>query len=344
MPNGAVESLRELIFLAARDPETIGSQLNFMSGQKDGKKVGFLGGFGPLGVASTGCDPQYGSDLVKTSEQEWDIKEFEIAEALCYEDIKNALVKEAARTKTSVDDLTGTEYMNIITPLLERAYKETLNRLAWFGDKTATSSAMKVAGHEKYFTVTDGIWKRIFDGVTAGSINKVAIAANAQTTAAAQKSTIMGKGIATGIVEEMILSAPAVLRQQSGLRIYCTQAFADALTLDYRKNNVGSDLQWNALFDGIRTAQYAGVEIVAMPFWDGIIESELKNTTNANAKMLPYRAILTIQDNLMVGTEGENETAEVEINFDPVSRKNYIFVKDTIGTMVAQNDLVVVAY
>lgn len=344
-PNGAVEKLRELVFLAIQQEESLGGQVTFMGNQKDGKKVGFLGGFGLLGVAAQGCDPTYGSDLIKTSEQTWDINAIEIAEAICFADIENALIKEAAKRKTSVDDLTGTEYFDeIIAPLIEQAFKSAMSRYAWFGDKAMTSAGMKVSGHEKYFTATDGLWKHLFANVTAGTTKRVTVAANAQNTVAAQKSAIKGAGVATGIIEEMIFEAPAVLRQQAGLRVYMSQGFADALTLDYRHNNKGSDLQWNALADGIKTTQYAGVEIVAMPAWDAIIESELKNTTNVNANMLPYRAVLTIKDNLLAGSESENEAAEIDFNFDHTSRKNTIYVKDTLGTMVAQPDLAIVAY
>lgn len=342
--NGAVQSLRELVKLATFDEAALGSLVNFIPNQLDGKKLGLIGGFGLLGVAATGCDPTYGSDLVKTSEKTWDIKEFAIAEAICFEDIKNALVKAAANKKTSVDDLTDTEYMDIISPLIEKGYKEAMLRFAFFGDTALTSAGMKVSGHEKYFTLIDGIWKQLFTAVTAGTVNRVTISANAQTTIAAQKSAILGAGVATGIVEEMVMSAPAVLRQQSGLRLYCTQAFADALTLDYRHNNKGSDLQWNALAEGLRTATYAGVEVVALPSWDAIIQSELKNTTNTGAYQLPYRAILTIQDNLVVGSEGGDDVAEIDITFNHADRKNYIYVKDTVGALVAQDDLVVVAY
>lgn len=350
--NGAVRELRELVFLALADVESIGGQVNFLPSQKRGDKVGFVGEFGMLGVPASGCDPTYGNDLISTSEKTWDIGEWEIAEGICYADIQGTLAKAALKTKTSVDDLTGTEYMDeFLAPRLERAIKKLYNRVGWFGDKAAsvysssnTSGTLKEGQNAKNFTIADGLWKRVFAGVTDGSIARVTVGANSQTTIAAQKTGIAADGVASGIVESMITSAPAVLRQQSGLRIYMTQALADALTLDYRHNNKGSDLQWSALTDGISTAQFAGVEIVAMPFWDEIIQVSLKNTTNANAWDKPFRAILSIKDNLIVGSESADEVAEISIHFDQKDRKNYIYAKDTIGTLIAQNNLVVAAY
>lgn len=350
--NGAVQDLRELIFLALADVDSLGGQVNFLPDQLNGKKVGFVGEFGMLGKAASGCNPEYGNDLISTAEKTWAIAEWQIAESICYSDLTGTLAKAALRRKTSIDDLTGTEYMDeFLSPRLERAIKKLAQRVAWFGDTAATvysgtntSGTLKEGQTAAHFTIADGFWKRVFAGVTAGKINRVTVSANSANSISAQKSAIKTAGAATGIVEDMILAAPAVLRQQGGLRIYMTQALADALTIDYRHNNVGSDLQWSALADGIKTAVYAGVEIWAMPYWDEIIQNSLKNTTNVNAYALPYRAILTIQDNLLVGTESKNETAEISIYFDQKDRKNYIYAKDTIGTLIAQEDLVVTAY
>lgn len=350
--NGAVQELKELIFLALSNVDSLGGLVNFLPGQQHGKKVGFVGEFGMLGKAATGCSPEYGNDLISTSEQTWDIQEWAIAESICYSDLTGTLVKAALRTKTAVDDLTGTQYIDeFVAPRLERAIKKLYLRFAFFGDKDATvysaentDGTLKPGQDAGHFTLIDGLWKRAFAAVTAGTMKRVTVSANAATTIAAQKSAILGAGVATGLVEEMIMEAPAVLRQQGGLRLYVSQALADALTLDYRRNNKGSDLQWKALTEDIRTAQYAGVEVVAMPSWDEIIQGSLQNTTNTGAYDLPYRAMLTIQDNLLVGSESENEVAQIDIFFDHKDRKNYLYVKDTIGTLIAQNDLMVVAY
>lgn len=350
--NGAVQELKELIFLALADVEGLGGLVNFIPGQVNGHKVGFIGDFGMLGKASSGCNPEYGTDLISTSEKTWDIAEWEIAEKICYSDLKGTLAQLALKTKTSVDDLTGTEYMDgVLAPRIERAVKKLAQRIVWFSDKDATvysaentDGTLKPGQDAGHFTMTDGFWKRAFAAVAGGTMKRVTVAANAATSIAAQKAAIKGAGVAMGIIEEMITEAPAVLRQQDGLRIYVSQALADALTLDYRHQNVGSDLQWNALKDGIRTTVYAGVEIIAMPYWDEIIQNSLQNTTNTSAYELPYRAVLTIKDNLLVGSESENEAAEVEVNFDNITRYNHIFAKDTLGTLFAQDDLAVVAY
>lgn len=344
-PNGAVESLRELIFLAVANPESIGGLVNFLPNQKHGQKAGFVGEFGLVGKASTGCEPNYGTDLISTSEKTWDIPAFEIAEKICASDLYSTLLKVALKRNTKVDDLTGSEYVeDVVAPRLELAIKKAILRFVFFGDKNITSSELKSGVSTDYFSLTDGIWKQLFAGVAAGKVARVNVAANTATSAAAQRAAIYQAGVATGIVDELIANAPVVLRQQAGQRIYVTFAFKDALDADIRKSNKGSDLQWESIFDGVQKAQYNGIEIVAVSYWDEVISNYLANSTNPTALDNPYRAIYTVQDNLLVGTESEDAVADIDLHFDPITRLNYIYAKDSIGALVAQDDLVVVAY
>lgn len=351
--NGAIQSLRELIFLALVDVETIGNLVKFMPKQKHGDKLGFVGEFGLLGKAHQGCDPTYANDLVNTSEKTWDIKRWEIAEALCYADLEGTVAALALKTKTNVADLTGTEYMDeIVAPLLERAVKKLILRFAFFGDKNAstydpddhTTGTLKPGVDAGYFNLINGFFQQIFAGVAAGTISRVVVDANTKTTSALQKAAIKTAGAATGIMDELIESASPVLRQLTGKRIYVTQALADALAADIKANNKGSELQWEAIFDGITKTTYNGIEVVALPFWDEIIQGYLQNNTNVGAWDKPYRAIFTIKDNLLVGSESEDAVADINIFFDQKTKKNYIDAMDTIGALIGQDNLINVAY
>lgn len=351
--NGAVKQLKQLIFLALNDPQSIGGLMNVMPKVYNGDRIGLITELPPLGEASNGCDPNYSTPLAGTAEKVWDIKEVEFALALCYQDLVPTLAKYALKTNTNIDDLTGTEYLEVIEPLVESAIKKAVHRLGWFGDKSASvyhsssnSSGTIKAGYDaKNFNVIDGIWTKLFKAVAESRVTRINVAANAATSVSAQRAAIKGAGVATGIIEEMITSASAELRQQTGKqRIYVTQALADALALDYKHSNIGSSLQFESLAEGISVAKYAGVEIVALPIWDEIIQSMLQNTTNADAWDKPFRAIYTVQDNLLLGTPSESELAEAQFNFDPISRKNYIYAKNAFGVEFAFDKLVVVAY
>ncbi len=353
--NGAVKSLSELIFLSLVDTENLGGLVNFMPGQADGKKVGLIGGFGLLGTKSQGCKPTYGHDLAGVREKTWAIKPWEIAEEICFEDLLGTLAKEALKTKTDIADLTGTEYMDLVlNPLLKRAVTDAIFRIAFFGDTAAstysgsnTTGTLKDGVDKKYFDITDGFWKRIFNGVAASGddhIERVTIAANAQTSIANQKNAIKGAGVATGILDELIAEAPLQLRQQANGVIMITQALADAVNADIKANNKGSDLQWKALFAGIQETQYSGVRVVAIPSWDVNIKSYLQNTTDASAWDKPYRAVYTVKENLLLGSESNDMLALIKAWFDETDQMNYILVRDSLGTLIADEKLIAVAY
>lgn len=344
--NGAVQSLKQLIFLSVLATDKLGSVFNILPGQKHGQKVGMIGEFGMLGTAGKGCNPTFNTSILAASEKEWSIKEWEIAEKICYKDLEATLAKTALKTKTQIADLTGTEYMDdILMPRLELAVMKMLMRLAWFGDEGASNisdGGVLTAGvDKKFFTVTDGFWKRIFAVVAKKAERKTAIAANSQTTFALQKSKLLESGVATGILDQLIMDAPMVLRGADNQVIYITQSLKDALDADIKKNNKGSELQWNAVFAGIKETEYSGIKVMVLPFWDEIIRSCEASETAWNK---PHRAIYTVQDNLMVGLESTDEVAEIDVWFNKDEQMNKILAKDKLGTIIAQDDLIQVAY
>ena len=346
--NGAVRDLRKLIFLAVLGADQIGALVNVLPKQKNGEKVGFVGEFGLIGKASTKCNPVFDNDIMSTAEKTWDIPEWEVAEKICYADLEGTLAQVAMKTGTDIADLTGTEYLDhIIMPRLELAIRKMLLRFVWFGDKSAdvvaNGGVLKAGTDKTKFTVTDGLWKRLFAIVAADANRHTTIAANAQTSWAAQKAAMKVAGVATGIMDSLIEDAPLVLRQQPNGVIYISQVFKDALDHDIKNNNKGSEMQWEALFDGIEKGTYNGKTVIAVPFWDEIIQG-YEATSNVGQYNKPYRAVYTVKDNLLAGVESESELAEIAIWFNRDEQLNKIHAKDKLGTLVAQDDLVQVAY
>lgn len=346
--NGAVKDLRKLIFLSVLGADQIGALVNFLPKQKHGEKVGFVGEFGLIGKASSKCNPVFGNDIIATSEKTWDIPEWEVAEKICYADLEGTLAQVGMETKTDIADLTGTEYVDyILMPRLELAIRKMLLRFVWFGDKAAKVVAdggiLKPGTDVSKFTVTDGLWKRLFAIVAADNARHTTIAANSETTWADQRAAFRVAGVATGTLDNLIEDAPLVLRQSEGKVIYITQAFKDALDRDIKQNNKGSELQWKALFDGIEESKYNGIKLVVIPFWDEIIQG-YEATANVGQYNKPFRALFSVKDNLLAGAESENEIADLKIWFNIDEQLNKILAKDKIGTLIAQDDLVQVAY
>lgn len=346
--NGAVRDLKQLIFLSVLGAERLGSMFNVLPNQKHGNKVGLIGEFGLLGKAAEGCNPTYDHNTASVTEQTWDIRPWQISEEICYEDLEGTLGQVALKTKTDIADLTSTEYLDyVVMPLLEQGATKMLFRFAWFGDKEAATisngGVLKNDARVGAFTVTDGFWKRIYELVATDAERHTAVEANAKTTFAEQKSAIRTSGAATEVLDNLISDAPMNLRQANGQVIFISQALKDALNADIKKNNRGSDLQWETLFDGITKTTYDGIELVALPMWDEIIKG-YETASAGKAWNKPYRAVYTVKGNLLLGLESANEIVDLQVFFDQKDQMNYILAKDKLGTLIADKNLIQVAY
>jgi hypothetical protein len=81
-----------------------------------------------------------------------------------------------------------------------------------------------------------------------------------------------------------------------------------------------------------------------VPQFDEIIQEYLKNETNASAYDKPFRVIYASKGNLRAGTQSKETLADLKVNFDDVTRKNYIYAADTIGALVLAEEYAAVAY
>lgn len=344
--NGAVRDMSQIIMANVLSPEQLGDIFNIFPRVFNGDKLAIIGEFGLLGKASQGCKPEYGTDAIGTAQKVWDMEEWEIAEGICYKDLEETFVKYLLRTKTAIADATDNDYIDgIIRPRLETALYKMMFRLAWFGDKAAagtTDGGVLTAGTDPdYFNLLNGLWKQLFTIGTASAARVTPIAANSQASYAAQKAAILTSGAATSVINNMIMSAPAKLRGASNQVIFISLGLKDALDFDLQANNKGSELQWQSLFAGIQETTYQGIRMVALPMWDEIIQTYEDSGTAYN---LPYRAVYTTRENLLLGLGGDNDIADIRIWFDETDQMNYILAKDKLGALVAQDDLLQLAY
>ena len=343
-PNGAVLDLNKLVFKDVLSVERIGRILNVFPRTFDGDKLDVIGEFGLLGKASQGCSPTYATDTIATTEKTWSVKEWEIAESICYKDLEGTLVKYALNTGTAIDDITSNVYLeNIVMPRLELAIYKMLMRIAFFGDTAAKTTAnggvLLIGTDPDYFKVTDGYWKQIFSIVSGDASRRVTITANAESTKADQMNDIQSQAIS--VLNDLINGAKPALRQAEDQVIYMTQSLADALEVQLLTSYYGSDLHWQDLFGGIREGRYRGIKVRVMPIWDEIIQSYEGTSTAYN---LPHRAIYTTERNLALGVTGTDAFEDIDVFFDQTTRLNHIFAKDKMGALVVANDLIQVAY
>lgn len=352
-PNGALQDLRELIFLKLLENKNLNEICRIIPDQENGKKVGLLRGFGMLGKADQGCNPTYSNSVASTSEQTWEIKEWEIAEKVCYTELAGTLAERARRKGVDIANLTGTFYIdNILYPMLDEAIKEMLLRFAFFGDKNASvynadtnpTGTLKSGMDADHFKLIDGFWTRIFAAVTAGTISRTTIAANSQSSKANQKSAFTTSGVATSLFLNVMEDASFELQEAQNQLFLISKRTWNAWKNDVRNKNNGSEGQWETWFNGITVGEIEGVRTIVLPFWDKMIDTALQNVTNVNAWEMPYRVIYTTADNLLVGTSDSGALQSIDYWFERKEKENYIDAMGSIGTMILDHNLCHVAY
>ncbi len=98
----------------------------------------------------------------------------------------------------------------------------------------------------------------------------------------------------------------------------------------------GTDLADTFLLNGIKVPSYEGIPIIIRPDWDIWIASSYNN-------ILPHRAILTTQKNLLFATDGTTDSDLIETWYNPDEQKRRYRVQYKAQTTYLHKELLVLA-
>lgn len=346
-----IRDLKELIPMSIFQDENFTRFVTLRKVQ-NGDPIGLIGDLDDVGTAGASCDPTYVETGIANAQKRWALGDWEIPLKICYDALQGTIAEWQLKSGTEVGDLTDTEFMTyIIRPALERAMRNMIWRIGWFGDTSAANisggGVITAGANVNLFKATDGFWKKLFAIGTANATQVTAIAANTATTgspaaitSAAQKAAILTQGVATDIFDSMIMDADPRITADGESVILCTKALADALAYDVKKVH-HQIMPWEAVFDGVKISEYGGYKIVAVSIWDRIIQAYENASTYLNK---PYRAVFTNTRNLQVGTNADDLISDLDIWFDKKERRNYIYATGKIGTVVLEDSMVHLAY
>lgn len=353
-----IRDLRDLIITTLWTDEDFRKYVNLKPAM-NGENIGFVGDLGEVGKKGGNCNPTFASASLPNSQKVWTLGGWEIPIEICFEEIEATIAEWSMNTGTDAQDLTNTDFMNIILyPAIEKAVRRMFWRIAWFGDTAADTIAnggVLTNGTDKtLFTMCDGLFKRLFAIGTADANRVTAIAANAQTTYALQKSALLTSGVATGIFDAMKMNAPAQVASNPNAIILCTRSLADALAYDV-KQTYKTIMPWTTVFEGFDIAEYDGVKVARVSIWDELINAFENTGTKWNK---PHRAVYSDIENLLVGVRTKRRNIETpdgsqtipdlfegfDVWFDKNTRTNKVYASGKIGTLVREDNKVQLAY
>lgn len=311
---------------------------------KNDDPIALIGEMEMVGRKGSGCDPTYEDKGFANSMDRWKLDSWRVPIKICYDAVKGTIAEYSLKTGTEIADLTDTDIMTIYTDLLDRAMRQMIWRMGWFGDTAAqnvTSGGKITDGVElDYFTTCDGLFKRIFDVCTSNTSQRTEVTANEKTTTAEQKSAMLAQGVATDLVDTILMDADSRIVDDSSAVLMMTRSMATALTYDIKKT-YHDIMPWEKVFDGFEVANYNGITVASISIWDRMIAANEKGTANLN---LPYRAVFANPKQLMVGTDADSLISNLDIWFDHKERRNYIYAEGKIGTALLESKLIHAAY
>lgn len=335
-------SIKDAVQETFYQDEDFSSFVNIMKVKND-DPIALIGEMEMVGKKGGGCDPTYEEKGIANSQKRWELGQWETPIKICYEALKGTIAEYSLKTGTAIGDLTSTDFMTIYTDALQRAMQQMIWRFGWFGDKTAalagTGGGKLTAGSDvSMFNVCDGLFKRIF--TATATKHRTTIAANSETTAAAQVSALRKKGAATTLVDTILMDVDTRIIDDSDAVLLMTRSLADALTYDI-KQTYNLIMPWEKVFDGFDVATYNGVKIARVGIWDRMINAYEKGTTTVN---LPHRAVFCNPKHLMVGTDADALISDLDIWFERTERRNYLYATGKIGTALLEEDMIHAAY
>ena len=334
-----LKSLRDAIIKKVLDDENLRRVLTIKR-VRTGEPLAIIGEMDAVGHAGAGCNPTFDEIGINNQLKRWALGAWSIALEICYENLEETIAEYCLKSGTEIGDLSGTDFMTIYLELLETQMKRMIWRMAWFGDTAmdTISNGGKLANTEDptLFTMCDGFFKQLDAIITADPTKTTAIAANSQTTYAAQTAAIRTSGVATTLVDTILADADARINYGGNAILLMNKKLADALHADV-KRTYGTIMPWERVFDGFEIAKYDGVTVASVATWDFMINKYFNTGT---AWENPFRAVMYNPENLIIGADANDPISDLDIWFNKDERMNKIYAAGKIDAKIAQDDLI----
>ena len=322
----------------------------FKTGIKMQEQIVFASQFGKTGLKgdSTCTRKTSGAESIATQKY-WNPAGIEDTLIHCNKELDGLFKAYFAKIQAYRDnyEIEGTDLEIFFAILLEESMVQTIWRAIWFGDLNvavagAAAAGLVVAGNVKFYDYFDGLWEQIYDGVTATDIERYTIALNAQVTKPAQL-TLAGDLAKDTYFEAIWALADARLKSHPDRKMYVSGEIWE----NYRQSlqSSGENFTIEYTTEGFRELKWNGVPVVNMEtIWDlDTREDFIDNTTN-NAYDNPNRIILTIPENMPLGTLNESDFDELEIFYEKKDRTNYMAYGFSLDSKVLEEYMMVVGY
>lgn len=302
----------------------------------------FINKNGLAGKASTGtCERVDADELASLSQKYFDPQDIEIYYELCSKTMnENGLFKplfDKIETYREKYDIEGTDFAIMVADIVKEAIIDSVWRLAFYGDTDATASTSSTAGvinsdNVGYFSPVDGYWKQIFDSTDAKKVDITSLQSTAMPTAAQAYKAI----------NDVYRNANQLLRQATNAVMLVSDQIFEGF-VDYLQTE-SINFELDTTLNGMKVVKFKGVKVVNFGFVFDKYNAYFEADSTDHNPYLQHRILMTIPENLQIGTLDAEGIASLDVFYDRGDRKLKIDAGYTISPVILDEKLVSVAY
>lgn len=284
-------------------------------------------------VANSGCQPTYTASNT-LSDRKITVSKLGIYREWCKDDwtaVANQLSNDPAWVGDGNDGYQlGAKLQRFLIDATLDAARRDIFALAFFANDTAP------VGNFWRGNGMEGLFVKLYDGFASYCVKRVG------NSLPNQYNSVLTPGQALAAFQSTITGANNRLKAiaNNNKQFLVTQSVYENLLASYESNTSGSETQFRILTDGTPKLYYRGIEVVAVPYFDSLLEDSTNPWYNNLRHFIIYMPKASSSfSNLVLGTESASDLNKLDVFYDPRLRTQYMQADFRLGVQYINCDL-----
>lgn len=244
-----------------------------------------------------------------------------IENQLCWDELKYGALAAQIGTGANYDRIENTAIASAVATKIGQGAMQDATELAFFGD---------TASNDPFFSVVDGLWKYMRQGVTEGKIYRNSSKSN----------TVLATGEAVELMRNVYKNAPKELRgMAAGNKIFFVSPDVFYQLQDDLINGLTNSAAYSMeVLEGREIVRFYGVEVRCLESWGELGASQLGLSQAQN--LIVYVA----KNNFVMGTDGSGMNSDVMMEWEAFERRVRYRAARPMGFNYVHPELIAVHY
>jgi len=288
-------------------------------------------------VANSGCQPTYTASNT-LSDRKISVSKLGIYREWCKDDwtaVANQLSNDPSWVGDGNDgyQLGAKLQRFLIDATLDAARRDIFALSLFANDTAAVGNFWRGNGME-------GLFVKMYDAFGSYCVKRVG------NSLPNQFNSVLTSGQGLDAIKAVHVGANNRLKaiENGQKQFLVTQSVYENILASYESNTSGSETQFRILTDGTAKLFYRGIEIVAVPYFDSLLEDSTNPWYNNLRHFIIYMPKASSKfSNLVLGTENASDLNKLDVFYDQRLRTQYMQADFRLGVQFINCDLIAFA-